>query len=152
MKRSTCFVFLSFFLLGLFGCSYRLGDFTVLSTKNVELGAKYEKVGTGEESDEVFVLYIPLGSPNIENAVDKILDNKQGDLLTNAVINAYNYSFLIGVMGYKVKGDVWKRAALSSIDDSKEYYQLTQNEGELFLVSCKDPNKMIKAQQKHKSE
>ncbi|MEG8947972.1 hypothetical protein [Rosettibacter firmus] len=90
-----------------------------------------------------------MGSPNIENAVDKILEEKDGDLLTNTVISFYNYSFLIGVMGYNVKGDVWKRVMTSNIDNTKDYYELVQYNGELFLVSCKDPNRMIKAYERH---
>ncbi len=153
MKRLIYYLLFSFLILVITtNCSYRLGDFTILSTKNVELGAKYEKVGIGEAKDEVFVFYIPWGSPNLENAVDKILDEQKGDLLTNAVVSSYNYSFLIGVAGYKVKGDVWKRADLGSLDNTKEYYQLSQNDGELFLVSCKDSNIKIKAFKKHNSE
>lgn len=128
------------------GCTYRLGDFTVISTKNVELGAKYERIGQGEAKDEVFVFYIPFGSPNIESAVDRLLDEKGGDLLTNAVMSSYNYSFLIGVMGYKIKGDVWKRVSLSELTPGKEYFNLEKSGNEFVLVSSQNPDVILKVE------
>jgi hypothetical protein len=146
MRKSILLLCFSVLLLSLVGCSYRIGDFTVISTKNVELGAKYEKIGMGEGTDEVVVLLVPLGQPNMKEAIDRLLEEKNGELLTNAVVYSYSYQFLFGVIGVSVKGDVWKKAGVAALDNSKEYYQLTQKANDLFLVSCDNPTKSVKVE------
>jgi hypothetical protein len=138
MKRSFIVLFALVLVFLISGCSTRLGDFTILSTKNVELGAKYTKVGSGEADDMVTVVFVPFGQPNIENAIDALLKKLDGDLVTNAVVTYDYYAFLIGTMGYGVTGDVWKRTDLGNLHDNSDVYSL-QNEGEdFFLVNDND--------------
>ena len=57
------------------GCSQRVGDFTIISTKNVDIGSQYKKVdrfkGTDSRPD---VLFIPLGVPDLKQAVDDCIE------------------------------------------------------------------------------
>lgn len=86
------------------GCSYRVGDFTVLSTKNVYAhGVDVTKLPKksnveGKEGMQFFGI-----GANPKNAVDKMLENGQGNTAVDAVIY-YDYFFLFG--GYRAKGDV----------------------------------------------
>ena len=84
-------------LLGilLLGCSTRLGDFTVLSTRNVEIGGDYILVERNVEGEDVvpIIIFFPLCIPNLENAIDDALKSVGGDLITDAVLK-YNYWYI----------------------------------------------------------
>lgn len=91
------------------GCSTRLVDFTIISTKNVAM--RFEEGGMGprvEGKDEVWsILGIPLGVPNLEEAIDDAIEKSgpQYDALTDGVVYSYFYWFLLtSVNGFKVEG------------------------------------------------
>jgi hypothetical protein len=139
LKVLPAFIFL--FLLT--SCSERLGDFTLLSTQNVEIGAKYKKIGTSEGKDQVFVFLVPFGYPNLKNATDEAIRRIGGELMTNAVVEAFNYSFIFGVMGYKVRGDIWKREGMEGKINNDECYELKYVEKKYVLVSMKNNDDRI---------
>ena len=114
-KSVVCSIFIVALVFSLMSCSYRLGDFTILSTKNYNVEAEYKKVGRFEGKDSVFVIFgIPFGQPNIENAVDEAIEKGKGVYLTDAVLELKNGLFS---MGYEVKGDVWATASESDLSD-----------------------------------
>jgi len=95
--------------LAISGCSNRLVDFTIISTKNVAL--RFEDTGMGprvEGKDEVWwILSIPLGVPNLEEAIDDAIETAgpQYDALIDGVLYSYAYWFVLtGVNGYRVEG------------------------------------------------
>ena len=94
-------------------CSYRLGDLSVASTKNVDIGSNYilvEKNVKGKSMRPIIIVF-PLGHPNLEEAIDDALKKADGDLMTNVVIN-YSYYYIPYIYGeyvYKVEGDVYKK-------------------------------------------
>ncbi|NUQ82293.1 MAG: hypothetical protein HUU10_11845 [Bacteroidetes bacterium] len=112
-KLTTTSLILLIVLL-LSGCAQRIGDFTVISTKNYEASKKYTKVGRFTGKDEVFYFIIPFGIPNIKNAVDKAIEAGNGTYLTDAVLEETSNLFMIG---YKITGDVWAPATLGSIEN-----------------------------------
>ena len=66
----------AFAVTSFIGCSERIGDFTLISTKNVDIGGKYKKLDeryTGEDS-RGDILGIPLGMPNLKTAVDNCIE------------------------------------------------------------------------------
>ena len=126
------------------GCSQRIGDFTTISTKNVEIGAKYVKIGTFEGEDKAWmILVIPTGVPNVKEAVDRCLENGGGELATNAVLY-YNTLPLILVnnYGYVLKADVWKRASVSDLSNpTKQIFEVQMRpDGYQELISVNDKN------------
>jgi len=137
MKVSRFLLYFS--LLAFVGCTSRVADFTIVSTKNVDIGSKYVKKGTFEGEDKTFVFIFPFGSPNLKTAVDKCIESGSGDLLTNAVIN-YTFSVYIGPLGYSVKGDVYARATVSDLQLHKDQlYELVPSLDGMELVSCSNP-------------
>lgn len=102
------------------GCTTRLGDFTIVSTKNYERNVEYRNVGRMEGKDKVLIILgIPLGSPTIEDAVDDAIEAGGGVYLANAVIRQGSwFILLIGQTGYTVEGDVY--APVSHGDVLKE--------------------------------
>jgi hypothetical protein len=90
---------IAFFLSG---CSTRIGDFTVISTQNVDFGevdaADASEARVVEGEDIKF-----FGEPNLEEAIDDALNRGGGNVMIDAVLYIYT-GFL--QKGYKVKGRV----------------------------------------------
>ncbi|OGD22173.1 MAG: hypothetical protein A2W03_09790 [Candidatus Aminicenantes bacterium RBG_16_63_16] len=98
-----------FLILFSISCVHRVLDFTVVSSKNVDMrvndSGKGERV-TGKDGAFWF-LFIPLGSPNLKEAVDKAIEGAgQGyDALIDGVIYSEFYSFLlISLSSFRVVG------------------------------------------------
>ena len=126
----------------LFGCTQRIGDFTMISTKNVEVGGKYKKLDQrykGEDSKGMFI-GIPLGIPNLKTAVDNCIEAGNGELLSNAVVESSFWTAIIwGETKYIVTGDVWLKATTSDLyDPSVQLYELQGQSGNYRLVSTID--------------
>lgn len=98
-------VFLLLAVVGLSGCTIRMVDFTVISTKNVDVptASKGTRV-TGE--DCVLVLVFPFGIPNMKEAIDRTIENAGGnyDALVDGVVYQVNHSFIIGQQCFRVEG------------------------------------------------
>lgn len=95
---------------GLTGCvDMRVGDLTMVSTKNVDLSdtqldAKQGKRVTGENC-KWSVLGIPLGQPDLKDAVDNALENGQSNMLVDEVTRVKASSFIVaGKACYVVEG------------------------------------------------
>lgn len=102
VKRMSVFL-LGFFMLS--GCTIRMVDFTVISTKNARVPS-VEKGPRSEGKDCVFVLLFPWGIPNMKEAIDNAIESAgpEYDALVDGVVYLQNYNFLIGVQCYKVEG------------------------------------------------
>ena len=101
------------------GCSRRIGDFTIVSTKNYEASVKYKMVGRASGSDIVYFF----GYPDLKNAVDDAIESKRGVYLTNAVIEWYSG---FG-SGYEITGDVWAPADVSDLSNpTADLYELRE--------------------------
>lgn len=141
---------LAIVLMSFVGCSQRIGDFTLLSTKNVEIGGKYKKLDgrfTGEDAKGVFI-GIPLGTPNLKTAVDNCIESGKGDLITDAVLDGSYWSVIIwGQQKYTVTGDVWIKAGMSDLmNPNIEIFELQASSQGYELVSQLDPTKTIKVE------
>lgn len=138
-------VVLCFTLVVFSGCTTRIGDFTLMSTKNVVIGEKYVKVAENVEADDLawWILFIPTGFPNFKTAVDNLLEQNKGELATNTVLSSYSlWLLLVNQVGYKIKGDVWKRASVGDLQNGTETFELREsNDGSQVLVSTKDESK-----------
>ncbi len=106
----------AFLALSLNGCTQRIIDFTVISSKNVTL--KVDKGAPRVEGiDEVVVFLIPFGVPNLKEAVDRAIESAgpEYDALIDGVVSYYQYAFIIGKIGYKVEGTPIKTSEIKSI-------------------------------------
>ncbi len=112
-------------------CTTRLGDFTVLSTKNVEWSKANTYVRSDRaEGDDIahIILIIPTGVPNLKTAVDAAIETIPGGVaLLDAVIEYYRYYFILyGQSGYTVKGNVLVDPAIAALHGFDPYgYMVT---------------------------
>ncbi len=93
-------------------CTRRLTDFTVISTKNIPIGEgvhtdfqKGTKRVKGEDVSHV-VLCLPLGYPNMKEAIDKAIESIPGSIgLVDGVVKQSGWSCLFyGQNKYIVEG------------------------------------------------
>jgi len=95
------------------GCTNRLADLSVVSTRNIDPQASYELVQRGVEGDDIrkIIIFIPSGPSNLEEAIDSALEKAGADYLTNARIYAGGWyvPLIYGQAGFRVVGDAWKR-------------------------------------------
>ena len=126
-------------LIILTGCATRLGDFTLLSTRNVDLDGDYVLVERSVEGEDLvpIVIVFPIGTPNLENAIDDALKSAGGDLMTDAVLT-YNYwyiPYVYGVQRYSVEGDVWKKASNTTGEASQKLDEFSKNPNTIYLTA-----------------
>lgn len=91
------------FLLG--GCSTRIADLTVASSKNMDLNrGNFVRGKRVEGSSIVPVIIVPFGTANLKEAIDNAIEREPCAVgLSNAVIYRSNYTF---AFGYRVIGDL----------------------------------------------
>ncbi len=89
------------------GCSRRLIDYTVISSKNVRLDLPDGATGPRTEGKDgvTVILGIPLGTPNIKEATDKAIENagSQYDALIDGVISSCFCAFIFGKSKVKIE-------------------------------------------------
>lgn len=112
------------------GCATRIGDFTVLSTKNFEVGAKYKTTGRVSAEDIGFLFK----TANLKTATDKAIEKGKGVYITNVVLEAVTK--FPGISGFRVTGDVYAPVEVGYVPKAGErLFELIQEGRELFLVT-----------------
>ncbi|ELF1741395.1 TPA: hypothetical protein ACP48G_003797 [Klebsiella pneumoniae] len=88
------------------GCTVRVADMTVGSTKNYNLNAaKFVKGKRVVGEDKVPVVIFPLGLPNVKTAMDRAIEKDKCAVgLSDVVVSELLHSFLFGQVGYRVEG------------------------------------------------
>jgi hypothetical protein len=80
MKTPRLFAFI--FLALLTGCTTRLTDFTIISTKNVDLSVigRARRGAARVEGKDVahIIIFIPTGVPNMKEAIDRAIESVPG--------------------------------------------------------------------------
>lgn len=88
------------------GCTYRVADMTVGSTKNYNLNsATFVKGQRVIGEDKAPVVIFPLGIPNVKTAMDRAIEkNRCAVALSDVVVSYLNHAFLFGIVGYRIEG------------------------------------------------
>jgi len=115
------FLFVAF-LLG--GCTTRIFDFTIVSTKNVDLSkmGTYERGRQRVEGEDYvyWILDIPLGIPNLKEAIDRAIEVTPGAvaLVDGVAYSKFWWALLVARSSYVVEGTPIIDPALVSLDKS----------------------------------
>ena len=94
------------------GCSVRVADLTMVSTKNIDLSntqldARKGQRQTGEDCRFNLLGLIPFGLPNMEEAVDKALEKGKGNVMVDEVTEYKNIWVILGFIScINVEGTV----------------------------------------------
>ena len=94
------------------------------------------------------ILGIPIGNPDLKQAVDNCIEAAKGDFISNAVLESGYWSVLIyGQVKYKVVGDVWAKASSSELmNPNVEIYELQQASDGYRMVSLSNPSNSVKVE------
>jgi hypothetical protein len=125
---------------GLSGCTTRVGNFTMVTTKNYVSEAKYKLVGRLEGSDMIpVVLFIPFGKSDLDTAVDHCIERGNGVYLANAVVESNWWTALLfGAVGYRVSGDVYAPVtAAERSDPGIEKFELLERDNRSLAMRSK---------------
>lgn len=147
-SRHVLYGILAFTILLAYGCSQRVGDFTLISTKNAEIGGKYKRLPDrykGEDAKGMFI-GIPLGIPNLKTAVDNCIEAGKGELLSNAVVESSFWTVIIwGEEKFTVTGDVWVKGESSDLLNPEiQLYELQETSHGYELFSTAEPGQSVK--------
>jgi len=111
MKNFILFVLICALCPFLVGCTTHITDISVVSNKQVELRrvninrASQHKNVVGQDTKFVF-LFIPLGTPTIQQALNDALEKGNGDLMIDASLYYKGWWFLVGQNTIEIKGTV----------------------------------------------
>ena len=109
-------------------CTRRIMDFTLISTKNVEL-SKFPtyKRGTsrveGKDTKSI-IIFIPTGVPDAKEAIDRAIESTPGAVaLVDGVLTYKNFyiPYIYGEMTYVVEGTPLIDPAFASVDELGDY-------------------------------
>ncbi|MCD8292508.1 MAG: LysM peptidoglycan-binding domain-containing protein [Prevotellaceae bacterium] len=111
MKKISLTVGALLLLMGMSSCSHRLTDFTMISTKNVPLGAEAATLQKANQrvkgvDKASTILVFPIGTPNLKEAIDKAIEKYPGAVgLVDGVVRSKSWwAFLYGQSSYVVEG------------------------------------------------
>jgi hypothetical protein len=83
------------------GCTNRIGDLTLISTRNIDLSNVALDVKSGKrvrgEDCAVWPLLIPIRIPTLEGAVDDALEKGGGNIMIDQVTYQSNYTWIIAM-------------------------------------------------------
>jgi len=93
------------------GCSQRMIDFTIISSKNIDLsrGADFKRLPNrvkGEDRKSIIILF-PTGTPNAKEAMDKAIESIPGAVgLVDGVITQHSWyiPYIYGEAWFEVEG------------------------------------------------
>ena len=90
------------------GCAQRIADFTLASTKNVDLNnGQFSKGKRVEGTDTKYVVLVPIGVPSIKEAADRAIEQDPCAVaLTDVTANSEAFVFIFGYIEYKIEGDL----------------------------------------------
>ena len=93
------------------GCTHRIGDFTVASTKNMDVTDAAHKIESGKRIKGIdkahIILFIPTGIPNMKEAMDHAIESSPGSVgLSDVTIKqgSFYIPFIYGQEWYEVEG------------------------------------------------
>ena len=96
--------------LVLSGCTFGMGDFTLVASENVGLEPDVIRRSVEGKDCTWMLLFIPLGSlvPNAEEAIDRAMEQvPKGNVMTDvAVYNDLIFTYILNRTCLRVKGDV----------------------------------------------
>lgn len=97
------------------GCSTRIADLTVVSTKNFNLNSGNLEIGSRVKGASTApVVFFPLGQPNLKEAVDNAIEKDSCAVGLSDVVIYYNqYAFIFGSISISVKGNLILDKSLS---------------------------------------
>lgn len=110
LKAFKVFILLFITIVFLTGCTQRVTDFTVISTKNVDLSSKSLKRASERivgEDPAYIILVFPVGTTHLKQAIDNTIEKVPGAVaLVDGVVSftSFYIPMIFGKQSYVVEG------------------------------------------------
>ncbi len=155
MRKSVQSIVALVVLLCVTGCTMRLVDFTIISTKNIDLA----RASTFERGDDRvegkdsinIIIFIPTGVPNVKQAIDSAIESVPGAVALVDGVVSYSYfyiPYIFGQQSYIVEGTplIDPQLAAGKLKSNYIYAKLDKNGQvkQLSYVSQKEYMKLHK--------
>ncbi len=143
------------------GCSHRVIDFTMISTKNFDVSKKHTKLNnrvTGKDMVPI-IIFIPCGSPDIKEAIDKAIEKTPGCVaLADGVLyeKFWYIPYIYGQSWYEIEGtpvmieeneEKWEREPVlkqkgktetsenvKEIEDGEKKFTIIKKDGHVSII------------------
>ena len=94
--------------LMLSGCTVRVADMTLASTKTVSFDRSHFVKGQRVTAEDTYpVLLFPTGIPDVKTAMDRAIEQHHCAVgLTDVVVTQLNHAFIFGNIGIRVEGNL----------------------------------------------
>ena len=108
-------------------CAYRITDFTIISTKNVDLSRASTFTRNSDRNEGVdkahIILFIPFGRPHLKEAIDRAIESTPGAvaLVDGVVYSKSWWAILYGQSKIIVEGTPLMDPSLASNEKMPEY-------------------------------
>lgn len=119
---------LAILFLAVAGCSQRLVDFTIISSKNIDLSqaAAFQRGQSRVEGEDVkhIIIFIPTGIPNAKEALDRAIESMPGAIaLVDGVITRrwWYIPYIYGRSWYVVEGTPLINSKIASTKPTGDY-------------------------------
>ena len=104
MSKRIMFLMLVVLLsVSVMGCATRLVDFTIISTKNIDLarGADFKRDKSRVRGQDCvsIIIFIPIGIPNIKTAIDRAIESVPGAVALLDGVISYKYWLIPCIYG-----------------------------------------------------
>lgn len=144
MRKTFLYALIACSLLAFTGCKTRFVDFTVISTKNIDLA----KIGTfqrgltrSEGEDKAYIIiFFPTGAPNLKEAVDRAIESVPGAVaLLDGVVNQgfFYIPYVYGEAEFTVEGTALIDPALVPGHAKGPSYNIISLDRSGKLTSCR---------------
>ncbi|RJR22319.1 MAG: hypothetical protein C4581_01005 [Nitrospiraceae bacterium] len=157
MKKIILALLAGSMILGLTGCTMRLTDFTVLSTKNIDLArvGSLERGKSRVEGDNIsfIIIFIPtslcqtaFADNCLKEAIDKAIESVPGAVaLVDGVVYHKGWWFIFGQSGFVVQGTPLIDPTLASSQLKSNYIVSNLNDnGEIVSTQYVSKEEYIK--------
>jgi hypothetical protein len=130
MKKYLSLLLLAILILP--GCKTRMLDFTLISSKNVDLSkaATFQrgKARVSGKDAAYIIIIIPTGVAHMKEALDKAIEATPGAVaLVDGVVYSYSYDFILfGEMGFIIEGTPLIDPKLGMNSDKIPDYSMVQ--------------------------
>lgn len=131
MKTKSLLSILALGLLAGAGCTTRFVDFTLISTKNVDLSkaATFRRGTSRTEADDksYIIIFIPTGTPNLKEAIDRAIEKVPGAVaLLDGVVSqgGFYIPYIYGEAWFTVEGTPLVDPALAACSPAATPYMI----------------------------
>jgi hypothetical protein len=128
MKKNVYIFVLVIFYMMVAGCSQRLLDFTIVSSKNIDLSrvASFKRGQSRVEGKDIkhIIIFIPTGIPNAKEALDRAIESVPGAIaLVDGVITSHWWyiPYIYGRSWYVVEGTPLINSDIASTKSMGDY-------------------------------